>query len=250
MIFKGHVSSSGWWKRFLWNAKAACWKTEKPTVGRLNGKLKRVQFWILCDVVLLCVCSSKYDFRLELKKFCLSTSIYQHDSCSSCVMCTGVCWLAILIPISFKQMAFFCHYVLFPQLPWQGVFLAALLSLLMIIFSWCLRAKFRCLFLTSNVRPIFSEKYKNSYHAGICAGLMGDMCLGPMCGWICRETHGPSIRWDGLRLWHRNQQLRFGIECLAQEPGFFVAWIQKSNCRKPKKAQTSEKNGPRNLTLD
>ena len=178
LIFKGDVSSLGWWKRFLWNVKAACWKTEKPMVGRLNGKLKRVHFWILCDLVLLCVCSSKYDFRLELKKICQSTSIYQHDSCSSCVMCTGVCWLAILIPISFKQMAFFCHCLLFPQSPWQGVFLAALLSLLMIIFSWCIRAKCRSLFLTSSLCfHSFLRNIRTLTKTGNVSGYWDIMCL-------------------------------------------------------------------------
>ena len=54
-ISTGNTSSNHWFSRDI-----LVFRGEKPMVGRLNGKPKRVQFWILCEVVLLCFAWSEH----------------------------------------------------------------------------------------------------------------------------------------------------------------------------------------------
>ena len=210
LIFKGHVSFPGW-KTNGWKAQ---WQTEtSPILNPLSRS-----FAMFCLI---------WTFRLKLKKICLSASINMthavHVSCAQVFVdllfwsrSPSSRWLCFVITCCFLKVFSVQLCCLFWWLYSLDVFVR---FVSMFVFD------FQC------ASSLFWEIWTmNSYHTGN----VRDTGIHVFeIGWIPRATHGPSIRLRLLRLWHRHQQLR-RIECLAQELGFFVAWILKPNCRAKK----------------
>ncbi len=146
LIFRGACYFPGeyWWKRFLHHLECEGSMLNNQWFW-INGKLKRVQLWILCDIVLVCFAWSEYHFRLKLKKFYLSTSINVthavHVSCAQ-VFVDLLFWS----PSSSRWLCFVI----------TCCFLKVSLQLCCLFWGLyspdsSLRAKCQCLFLTSHV---------------------------------------------------------------------------------------------------